>query len=124
MISLCMRCFTFLSCNIGWPRLEYRAHLKLKPLNPVVRPRVQRIAVAELERADGRIPRQTNSRREAERLEIRLIAAIVNLSGVGEYRHSHRLIPRLGPRDREKELHVANDLLPPADRIPRYVLRT
>src|SRR5207302_11370159 len=70
--------------------LEYGPDLKLEMLDPVGDLRVERIAVAEFQRADRRVPGKSDADRIPERLEGRLEAVVVDLAGIGKYRQAAR----------------------------------
>ena len=82
---------------------------------------VERNGVAELERADRRVPRDADAGRVAERLELAARVAVgVDLAGVDEHARAHRLVAL---EDRIEQLDVADDLALAAERVAVDVAR-
>src|SRR5579862_3873460 len=99
---------------------EGGARLELEPLLAIAFARIERNRVAELERPDRRAPGDADTRRIAERLELRLLAVLVDLAGVHEDASAHRLVAL---DDRIERLEVADDLAPAAERVAELILR-
>src|SRR5450631_3115768 len=104
--------------------LEDSTHLKLEMLNLVGRLRVDRNTITEFQRADRRIPGQSDAGRIPERFERRLEPGIVNLASVSKHRQAHRLISSFRARQWKEQLGVADDLASAANGISKRVLRT
>src|SRR5713226_901857 len=107
-----------------WPASEYGPDLELEMLNPIANFLVDWVTIAELERADGRVPGEPHTDRIAEGLQAGLEAVVVNLAGIGEKRRADRLISRFRPWQGKEDFRVADDLAPAADGVALDVLRT
>src|SRR5664279_3255913 len=94
-------------------RLEHAADLELEFLDLVRGDRIDRDPVAELERADRRIPCQAHARGKPEVLELRLEPVHIDLAGIEETRDAHRAFAL---QDRVEEFGVADDLALAAQR--------
>src|SRR6185437_11677630 len=101
--------------------LECGARLELEALLAIPFTGVQWNGVAELERSDRRAPRDTDSGRVTERLELRLLAVRVNLPGIEKHAAANAL---LALQYRIERLEIADDLAPTAERVAELVLRT
>src|SRR6266496_297417 len=93
-----VRRFTGFSGRMRTRRSEDGTNLELEALDSVERLVVERVRVAELERPDGRIPRDTHACRVAERLERillafrRLLPVRVDLAGIEEHARAHGFV--------------------------------
>src|SRR5438067_5602894 len=120
IVHCCLRCLNVVSCG----RSEHRTDLKLEMLDPVARLLDQRIAIAELQRADRRIPGNAGTDRIPERFKLRLDARIIDLARVGKHRKPDLLLEAFACSGQgEEKLRVPDDLAPATDRVALAVLR-